>query len=84
MLLHTTAHVLSILVAPIVADKNGLTRAPNLGILLHTAIVVIVLISHVAAVNNGLARVPQLGWVWAILKIQLHLANFECRIIGML
>ncbi len=59
----TTTNVLAILIGHVVADKNGLTRTPQIGIMLHAAVVLTVLLGHVAAVNNGLARVPQLGWV---------------------
>jgi hypothetical protein len=63
MLAFTTTNVLAILIGHVVADKNGLTKSPHLGIMLHVAITLTILLGHVAAVNNGLARVPQLGWV---------------------
>jgi len=59
----TTTNVLFILIVHIVADKNEITKIPQLGVMIHTAVVLLILIGHVAAVNNGLARVPQLGWV---------------------
>jgi len=86
MLSLTTSDLFAFLFSYIVGEKNGLTKTPQLAIMLQTAILFAVFVSHVTAVNNGLARVPQLGWVRQlgpfVSRVLLGFAHGKTRTIG--